>query len=1006
MSFGNIDPPPTLRRSRQGSKIVSPLVVVVTGLGWVLLFVIVRSLLRHGLEHKGCKMSYMRPSYVHLTDFGNEHTRFATKYSLYLYREQGIDDEQLRGIPVLFIPGNAGSYKQVRPIAAEAASYHHNILLDRRNSMQPGVRNLDFFTVDFNEDITAFHGQTLLDQAEYLNEAVRYILSLYSDPQRAGRDDEIPDPSAVVILGHSMGGVVARAMLTQPNYQSKSINSIITMAAPHARPPVTFDAQIVHIYDEINGYWRRAYAQKWANDNPLWHVTLVSIAGGSLDTVVPSDYASLESIVPETHGFTVFTSGIPNVWTSMDHQAILWCDQFRKVVARALYDIVDATRASQTKPRADRMRLLKRRFLPGMEIDAEKVATFRHGSIPLSTTDDSSKFVLAGPRLSLGTQTEEFTPTSYLIPVPPPDLLGTKRFTFITDASLDLNAAKAGLQVLLCSVIPNALDSDGVRSPRHLGLAAGRTSFESLSCKSSAPDAIFLPAQSRPADAGDAQSQAQPYTYLHYGPEHLTDHQFIVVRVLSELSAFVLAEFSDAQDFQIKHNATLAQLLTEGLVFDLQPDRPLVVDVSIMSAASALLAFKLEISNSRCSGKRKMPTLIRQFLNKPYESKYFINTRQVSVSLHGKAPFLPPPLETAREVGLTLQIWSDPICESPLTARLRLDVWASFGKLYMRYRTIIAAFPLLVEAMVLRKQIRVYDEAGIFMSFSQGLDQSLRRSIPLLLACLTLLSSLFGSFTRQEGASQSLSKDRGFHRNELLLGTEDFLFCLLIPLIGMVCVGVCTILHCVMVCFTRALGLLFGSISRGSLSKARAIRQPRPFPISLLFFTSPRRMFFSAVVLFLVSTVIPYQFAYVVACLVQMFTVICAFRTNTKLASVDSQNFYHYAHSILLLMMWVLPINLPILAVWARNLAVHWLTPFPSHHNVFCIIPFMLLVENLTAGSMVPRMRSWHRHVTNLLLVGTAFCVALYGVSHAYALHYLVNAVAAWLVYLHSTKHA
>ncbi|KAF4591523.1 GPI inositol-deacylase [Ophiocordyceps camponoti-floridani] len=308
-------------------------------------------------------MSYMRPSYVHLTDFGNEHTRFATKYSLYLYREQGIDDEQLRGIPVLFIPGNAGSYKQVRPIAAEAASYHHNILLDRRNSMQPGVRNLDFFTVDFNEDITAFHGQTLLDQAEYLNEAVRYILSLYSDPQRAGRDDEIPDPSAVVILVHR-------------------------------------------------------------------------------------------------------------------------------------------------------------------------------------------------------------------------------------------------------------------------------------------------------------------------------------------------------------------------------------------------------------------------------------------------------------------------------------------------------------------------------------------------------------------------------------------------------------------------------------------------------------------VVLFLVSTVIPYQFAYVVACLVQMFTVICAFRTNTKLASVDSQNFYHYAHSILLLMMWVLPINLPILAVWARNLAVHWLTPFPSHHNVFCIIPFMLLVENLTAGSMVPQMRSWHRHVTNLLLVGTAFCVALYGVSHAYALHYLVNAVAAWLVYLHSTKHA
>ena len=175
---------------------------------------------------------------------------------------------QLRGIPVLFIPGNAGSYKQVRPIAAEAANYFHHTLQHDGVSAEAGVRNLDFFTVDFNEDITAFHGQTLLDQAEYLNEAIRYILSLYSDPQRADRDSQLPDPTSVVILGHSMGGVVARAMLVQPNYQSNSINTVITMSAPHSRPPVTFDGQIVQIYDEINDYWRHAYAQKWANDNP------------------------------------------------------------------------------------------------------------------------------------------------------------------------------------------------------------------------------------------------------------------------------------------------------------------------------------------------------------------------------------------------------------------------------------------------------------------------------------------------------------------------------------------------------------------------------------------------------------------------------------------------------------------------------------------------------------------------------------------------------------------
>lgn len=232
---------------------------------------------------------------------------------------------------------------------------------------------MDFFSVDFNEDITAFHGQTLLDQAEYLNDAVAYILSLYHNSRHSSRDPDLPDPSSVIIVGHSMGGIVARTMLTIPNYQPNSINTIITLSAPHTRAPVSFDADIVKTYQHINDYWRKAYAQKWANDNPLWHVTLISIAGGGLDTVVPSDYASVASLVPETHGFTVFTSTMPRVWTGMDHLAITWCDQLRKRVIRAIYDVVDVSRPVQTRPRAERMRAFKKWFLTGLEDAAEKM---------------------------------------------------------------------------------------------------------------------------------------------------------------------------------------------------------------------------------------------------------------------------------------------------------------------------------------------------------------------------------------------------------------------------------------------------------------------------------------------------------------------------------------------------------------------------------------------------------------------------------------------------------
>lgn len=67
-------------------------------------------------------------------------------------------------------------------------------------------------------------------------------------------------------------------------------------------------------------------------------------------------------------------------------------------------------------------------------------------------------------------------------------------------------------------------------------------------------------------------------------------------------------------------------------------------------------------------------------------------------------------------------------------------------------------------------------------------------------------------------------------------------------------------------------------------------------------------------------------------------------------------DFYNYAHSILVVMLWILPINLPVLVVWVHNLAVHWLTPFSSHHNLLSVMPFILLVETITTGNMIPRI--------------------------------------------------
>ncbi|KAM7217530.1 GPI inositol-deacylase [Rhypophila decipiens] len=989
------------------------LTVLVTAVGLGFLAAVLNSSATRQLDPKGCRMSYMRPSYARLDDFDTEHTRFASKYSLYLYREQGIDnDVKVKGVPVLFIPGNAGSYKQVRPIAAEAANYFHEVLQHDEAAIRDGTRRLDFFTVDFNEDITAFHGQTLLDQAEFLNEAIRYILSLYLDPRASDRDPDLPDPTSVIVLGHSMGGIVARTMLIMPNYQSNSINTIITLSAPHARPPVSFDSEIVKIYQDINNYWRYAYSQQWANNNPLWHVTLVSIAGGGLDTVVPSDYASVESLVPDTHGFTVFTTTVPNVWTSMDHQAILWCDQFRKVLTRTIFDIVDVNRAAQTRPRAERMRVFKKRLLTGMEPIAEKTVPLKELSTLLTLTDDSDDIIAQGKRLVLRKLGASSAARAHLLPIPPPGSPDMKRFTLLTDQKLDNPGENGKLEVLFCSILPVQPGPSGAGFASQMDLSGEAAGSTRLACKNAAPDGVLLPASTqatRHPFFAEQEKEIRPFSYLQYGIDEISEYQFVAVveKPSSSPSGFVIAEFNDHSQSHRTRHISLRRLLAFGVKLRLPASRPMVCEIKVPSLESSLLAYNLEVQN-KCQSKAELfAPLVRQYLTEPYESKYFVNAKDVTVSLHGIAPYVPPPLRRrTAEDGLSFQFWTDPTCEADVQVKLSIDFMGSLGKLYMRYRTVFAAFPLLIVTLVLQKQFRIYDTTGVFVSFHEGLDLCLRQSIPLVLGFLTVFSLSMASSTQTGNASfwhwrNSTSTAIDFHQNDLLIGTQDPFFWFLVPLIGVVCIGVCTMINymALALTYTLSLGVSVLSFRPGWIRNDDRRRTTAPgFQPS-----SPRRrMVITGVLLFLVATFIPYQFAYMVACLVQLATTVRAQRLASDLRSAANSNFYNYVHTIFILMLWILPINMPILVVWIHNLAVQWLTPFSSHHNVLSIMPFIVLVETLTTGKMVPRLSGRFKNFTSFLLFGISIYAGIYGVSCAYMLHHLVNAVAAWLVVVHS----
>ena len=693
--------------------------------------------------------------------------------------------------------------------------YFHEHLQDNKDAIAAGTSRLDFFTVDLNEDITAFHGQTLLDQAEYLNDAVAYILSLYHDPRRSRRDPRLPDPSSVILVGHSMGGIVARTMLVMSNYQANSINTIITMSTPHARPPVSFDVDIVSTYKRINDYWREAYSQRWANNNPLWHVTLISIAGGGLDTVVPSDYSSLTSLVPETHGFTVFTSTVPNVWTGADHLSILWCDQFRKIIVRAMLEAVDARRPGQTKQRAERMRIFRRWFLTGMEPIIEKTLPHKEPTTLLTLEDNSNSITSSGERLTLRGFGETGKPKAFLMPIPPHGTPGGKKFTLLSDQPLD---GSGNIQVLFCSVFPLQPGQSNALFAMNMDLSGSSSGSTRLACKNAASDVILLPASTRISRF--SFDNARPFSYLEYSLTDVAEHQFVAVVDMagSPSMGWVVAEFSDNVESQILVNVGLYRLLTTGIHLRLPATRPMVSEVTIPALHSSLLAYKMKLGPQPC-GEELFAPLLRQYLLHPYESKYFVNVREANINLHGMAPFMPPPLrDQSSSNGLSLQLWSDPTCNASTSFSLEVDIPGSMGKLVMRYRTVMAAFPIFVIALVLRKQFAVHDEtgklvffykedsklilrSGVFIAFGEALDLCLRSSLPILLLVMSFLAtSIVNSKAAQSppmfhwrGNATETAID--YTKNDLLLGSQDSMFWILIPLFGLVSAGVCVLVN-------------------------------------------------------------------------------------------------------------------------------------------------------------------------------------------------------------------
>nr|XP_022917205.1 GPI inositol-deacylase [Onthophagus taurus] len=259
-------------------------------------------------EPNKCEMTYMfeYPQFVRISVPEDQYFK---KYSLYAYSEGRLTQKsrnmQFDGIPVLFIPGNAGSYKQVRSLASVAL---------RKSINSRTTFHFDYFTIDTNGELSGTNGVLLNDQMTYANYSMHRILNLYPKGNRK--------PNSIILIGHSMGGIVAKGLATSLRKDSTLIPLIITLAAPHQRLPIVFD------------YYAHRFYSKIASSDDTLSSLVVSVYGGHNDFMVSPNLA-------KSSGVSAVVTHVPKTWLSTDHLCILWCKQLILVINKALFESVD-----------------------------------------------------------------------------------------------------------------------------------------------------------------------------------------------------------------------------------------------------------------------------------------------------------------------------------------------------------------------------------------------------------------------------------------------------------------------------------------------------------------------------------------------------------------------------------------------------------------------------------------------------------------------------------------
>ncbi|KAJ7682382.1 PGAP1-like protein-domain-containing protein [Mycena polygramma] len=850
------------------------------------------------LSPQGCRMSYMWPSYVLQSEFDVSWTPLAKRYSLWLYREvdghgNGWEPTHVsNGAPVLFIPGNAGSSRQVRSIASSATHQHYDAPYSvaaefRSRSLKP----LDFFAVEFNEDLSAFHGPTLEAQTAYTSRAIAYILSLY------------PAGTSIIIMGHSMGGIVATSLL--PSY---NISAIITMSTPHTLPPARFDSRIDMIYDRN----QRTLA---ADPTPI-----LSLCGGATDMMIPSESCILPS-PPTDDGDgdapfrrTVFSSALEGAWTGVGHQEMVWCHQVRWRVARAALELGAASFP------ASRGLILDRWLRDGHALPPLPTAELPAGlTASPETLPEDMHLVLKQPH---GART-------YLLPIPASR--PAKFVLLVSQGSIAPVAPQKPLALTVSVFACGGLGADEVRC------RAQPSSVLKL-IPSPIPERPFpIPKEGSDESEGIVLYEAE----VPSG----SASKWIAVRMENgEGAGWITGGFVVEEPFS--SSVSTMQLLLGKVSVPMPDVGALKVSFDFPRLISNALVVYRVTPHRRISDKPYSDTLLAPLLvhtSHPSETHYFpltvLPSHRILLHTHTAAPHVHS--EHTLPPGLHFSVYSSGSlgCKSEFAGLdLSIDWPATLGRWTSRYFTVLPTWAIGVVAVIVFQAWGTGDSPAPVPTVEQSLAVFIGKPLQRL-----LLSSVVLSFVPLP--------------EKLYLGNRgEPLFFAIGPLLLLISSGFVCVSWWMLQVFMWPLGKL-GRVGFRRRREDTSVHRSTVISMGLIFlliflFVPWQVAFLGCWIIHLYNCAASQVHVAHLAAIPDTVAIPLLRRDGereTRRAAPPpphiADNHNHNMH-LLLLMTWLLPLAAPVLVVWVRTLAVAGLTtPFDGDHFFLSAAPFLILVD-------------------------------------------------------------